>query len=99
MENDYKNKESASEQPIDAQDFVKHYKNLLQTNTDYTNIDIENEEESISKNPLEFPFTCKEIKQAIVKLKNNKSAGNDLIINEFIKTGSVVLLPKPLWNF
>jgi hypothetical protein len=38
--------------------------------------------------PLDFPFTCSEIKKGIRKLKNGKKEGSDLILNEFIKTGS-----------
>jgi hypothetical protein len=38
--------------------------------------------------PLDFPFTCFEIKKGIRKLKNGKKEGPDLILNEFIKTGS-----------
>jgi hypothetical protein len=37
---------------------------------------------------LDFPFTCSEIKKGIRKLKNGKKEGPDLILNEFIKTGS-----------
>lgn len=42
---------------------------------------------------MDYPFTSNEIRQSIVKLKNKKSAGNDLILSEFIKTSSDVLLP------
>ena len=38
--------------------------------------------------PLDFPFTCFEIKKGIRKLKNGEKEGPDLILNEFIKTGS-----------
>ena len=38
--------------------------------------------------PLDFPFTCSEIKKGIHKLKNGKKEGPDLIINEFIRTGN-----------
>lgn len=38
--------------------------------------------------PLDFPFTCSEIKKGIRKLKNGKKEGLELILNEFIKTGS-----------
>ena len=38
--------------------------------------------------PLDFPFTCFEIKKGIHKLKYGKKEGPDLILNEFIKTGS-----------
>ena len=36
-------------------------------------------------------ITCKEVKIAIKKLKNDKSAGLDLICNEFLKHGSNIL--------
>ena len=39
-----------------------------------------------------IPFTCKEIKVGIKRLKNGKSAGLDLILNEFIKAGSNILI-------
>lgn len=48
--------------------------------------------------PLDFLFTQNEIKQSILKLKNGKSAGPDLILNEFIKTNHNTLLPT-LTNF
>ena len=35
--------------------------------------------------PLDFPFTCSEVRKAILKLKNNKQPGIDLLPNEFIK--------------
>ena len=40
--------------------------------------------------PLDFPFTCSEIKKGIrkIKKKNGKKEGPDLILNEFTKTGS-----------
>ena len=37
---------------------------------------------------LNSPITCKEVKLILKKLKNNKSAGLDLICNEFLKYGS-----------
>lgn len=43
--------------------------------------------------PLDFLFTQNEIKQSILKLKNRKSAGPDLILNDFIKTNNNILLP------
>lgn len=41
---------------------------------------------------LDIPFTCKEIKVGIKRLKNGKSASLDLILNEFIKAGSNILI-------
>ena len=40
---------------------------------------------------LDFPFTCADIKHGIRKLKNGKKEGPDLILNEFIKTGTTTL--------
>lgn len=42
--------------------------------------------------PLDYPFNCKEIRTGIVKMKNNKQPGLDLILNEFIKYGKDILL-------
>ena len=42
--------------------------------------------------PLDFPFTCKEVKNSISDLKIHKNEGTDLILNEFIKYGSGVIL-------
>lgn len=47
---------------------------------------------SIAPILLGLSFTSNEIRHGIDKLKK-KSAGNDLILNEFIKTSSDVLLP------
>jgi hypothetical protein len=51
-------------------------------------------ENDLSKNPLNFPFTGKEGKLGISKLKNNTSTGPELtcILNEVIKTCSNILL-------
>jgi len=44
--------------------------------------------------PLDFPFTCQEVKKGVLKLKSNKQPGIDLIPNEFIKFGlNQLLLP------
>lgn len=49
---------------------------------------------SIAAILLGLSFTSNETWHGIDKLKNiKKSAGNDLILNEFIKTSSDVLLP------
>ena len=50
---------------------------------------------------LDFPFTCKEIRQGLSRLKINKKEGIDSISNEMLKYGSSVLtLPLvKLFNF
>ena len=49
---------------------------------------------------LDVPFTCKEIKDGIKRLKTDKTGGPDLILNEFIKAGSntLVLTLTKLFN-
>lgn len=42
--------------------------------------------------PLDFPFTCDEVRKSIHKFKNNKQPGIDMIPNEFIKYGKNKLL-------
>ena len=42
--------------------------------------------------PLDYPFTWAEVKLGIKNLKNDKSAGPDLVLNEVIKSTSDILL-------
>jgi hypothetical protein len=51
----------------------------LQSKDSDASLDYNWPEIDLSHNPLDFPFTCKEVKLGISKLKNNKSAGPDLI--------------------
>ena len=48
--------------------------------------------DEIFSNPLDYAFNCKEIRQGISKLKNNKQPGPDQLLNEFIKYGCDILL-------
>ena len=48
--------------------------------------------ETINSGPLDYAFNCKEVKQGISKLKNNKQPRLDQILNESIKYGSNILL-------
>ena len=41
---------------------------------------------------LDFPFTCKEVKEGIKKLKLQKQCGIDLISNEMVKYGGATLV-------
>ena len=43
---------------------------------------------------LNSPITGEEIKRCIIKMKNNKSPGNDCIINEYITSTIDIVLPK-----
>ena len=71
-----------------------------QTNNDYLSelyseknedMSFDNYDEHFS-NPLDYAFNCKEIRQGISKLKNNKQPGPDHVLNEFIKYSSGILL-------
>ena len=74
--------------------FVDHYASLLNDKEEATNnLDDTMPPNIDNKTPLDYPFTHKEIKEAIRELKCNKSAGVDLVINEFIKASCNILTP------
>jgi len=90
-------KESSSQEknmttPISIDEWVNHYKSLLQMNGEKFDKLAETETQFHNETPLDFPFTCKEVKTSISSLKLNKKEGIDLILNEFIKYGSSILL-------
>jgi hypothetical protein len=78
--------------PISIDEWVNHYKSLLQMNGEQFDKLAETETQFHNDTPLDFPFTCKEVKTCISSLKLNKKEGIDLILNEFIKYGSSILL-------
>lgn len=84
------NKSKANENPIDIPTWEDYLSKLYAANTGLEP-DIDDLENSTSK-PLDFAFTCKEVRKHINKLKNNKQPGIDLILNEFIKYGGEILL-------
>ena len=85
---------SVNAESISASDFVDHYKSLLNKNYSHEdNQKYEFKNLNLELCPLDYDFTQDEVKQGIQKLKNGKSSGTDLILNEFIKTGSNALLP------
>ena len=43
-------------------------------------------------NFLDFPFTCNEIKQGIIRLKKGNCAGPGLLLNEFIKCSASTMI-------
>ena len=73
-------------------DFVNHYKSLLCSKKDNSMFLTAENEEIERLTPLDYPFTCTEVKLGIKNLKNGKSAGPDLLLNEFIKATSDILL-------
>ena len=81
---------------IDSEDWIRHFKNLsLQPYSDDSlNDEISLLESTASDNSLNVEFTIREIKVNIRKLKNSKACGEDLILNEMIKSGADILLPS-----
>ena len=88
---DIKNKNKNSLPNID---FFNHFKNLAETESNLGNEGREEvetiEEASTITNiyQLDKPFTKTELDSTISKTKNNKSAGTDNILNEFISNSS-----------
>ena len=83
------NKSSDSTNPIPLSTWYDYLSELYsENNSDLDLTDLETNTEC----PLDFPFTCKEVRSGILKLKNNKQPGIDLILNEFMKYGKDILL-------
>lgn len=84
-----KNKSSDNTNPITMSTWYDYLSELYsENNSDLDLADLEMNTEC----PLDFPFTCKEVRSGITKLKNNKQPGIDLILNEFMKYGKDILL-------
>ena len=81
---------------INPEEWIAHFKNLSLKSFSDTSIDkeIQEREANNEKHLLDNPITICEIKKCIRKLKNNKTCGEDLIINEMIKSGAYILLPS-----
>ena len=85
-------------------EWTDYFEQLYKPNDNELNFDEEIasflSDESTSHD-LDFPFTCKEIRQGLSRLKINKKEGIDSISNEMLKYGSSVLtLPLvKLFNF
>ena len=75
--------------PIKLSEWFNYLSDLY--SEDNPNLNLETLEQ-ITKGPLDYAFNCKEVKQGISRLKNNKQPGLDQVLNEFIKSGSNILL-------
>ena len=84
-----KNKSSDKTNPISMSTWYDYLTELYSEKNPELNL---NDLEMNTEGPLDFPFTCKEVRSGITKLKNNKQPGIDLILNEFIKFGKDILL-------
>ena len=86
-------KKTKPEIPITLNKFYDHFKQLA---TDDTLVNNNNEYENTETDfsyILNDPITEEEVLKNIKKLKNNKSSGTDMIINEYIKITESILLP------
>jgi hypothetical protein len=91
------NKKSRSN-PIQAEVWVQHFQDTMSKfcvnqggNKEILEF-IKNNSNS-NFNELNFKITADEISKAIPKLKNGKSCGNDLILNEMLKSANPVIIP------
>jgi len=87
---------------ITEEEWVNHFKNLDKFPDSSTDNDLpsENVQTDFSTTPpnsseLDSAITPEELDTAVLKLKNNKSSGNDRILNEMLKSGKM-LLKEPI---
>ncbi|CAG2226863.1 unnamed protein product [Mytilus edulis] len=81
-----KNK-TAKTNPISISDWHKYMNDLYAADKHENPNFIPTAPDFSDTGPLDFPFTCGEVRKGIHKLKNNKQPGIDMIPNEFIKYG------------
>ncbi len=87
---------------ISPEEWYRHFKELandleLQRSKDHIKSVLQKLEENKSTMDLvelDFPFTIKEVKAAIISSKNGKSSSDDLILNEMLKSGLSFILPS-----
>lgn len=78
---------------IALETFYDHFKGLNTANNDQDDFNFNIENVDINNNfELNRAFSNDEVLHAIRSLKNNKSCGNDLILNEFLKCASEKML-------
>lgn len=97
---------SKDKSPVTLHDFYQHFKNVSQnpgeTQHSFQDIDPHSSNPSnlnLNYDSLNAPFTEDELLARIRNLKNGKAAGNDYIINEFIKHSAKHLMPLYLILF
>ena len=73
--------------------FYDHFKNLNNVNNDNNDFNFNIQNADVNDNfELNKSFSENDIVHAIKSLKNNKSCGNDLILNKFLKCASGKML-------
>ena len=82
-----------TEIPIQLSDFYDHFKLLANDDSHHDGENIMYDVTSDVIPILNNPITENEIRKSITKLKNNKSPGNDMVINEYIKNTQDMLCP------
>jgi hypothetical protein len=87
-------KEKKSNVNATVNDLFDHFKSLYEGgDTCHENLDMEFNSTMLDVTILNEDISGEEIMKTAVKLKNNKSPGNDKIINEYIKGSMKSLLP------
>ena len=86
--------------PIGPDEWLRHFTNLMNGTFKETNSNLDKHmDEFVAANKdnifneLNFRITENEVQKAIASLKRGKAAGQDLILNEMIKTGMATLTP------
>ena len=74
---------------VALESFYDHFKNLNNINNDNNDFNFNIQNADVNDNfELNKSLSENDIVHAIKSLKNNKSCGNDLILNEFLKCAS-----------
>jgi exonuclease III len=81
-----KNSKNDIEKNISIDVFTDHFRNLNCAEECDTGTNPSFVQEPHSGNPIDVPFTEKEILCVITNLKNNKACGMDRIVNEYLKS-------------
>ena len=87
-------KKGGSRKVVSAEALHKHFENLNKKPADHESQGIKLEVNLEDDNEINRPISAEEIAKVISGLKNNKAAGMDGILNEYIKATSNVLMSK-----
>lgn len=85
------NKKNSNDILITLDRFYEHFKSLATEEEEYE--DIQYEINLINNDSLNEPITACGVLENMKKLKNNKAPGNDMVINEYIKSTQHVFCP------
>lgn len=95
----FKKREVTNDCSLGVQNFFEHFQNLAHDNTDSmdtqhvdTSITVPNADSPVFEN-LDEDITLKEVEDAILRLKRNKSPGMDNILNEYFIENKSLLVP------